>query len=295
MSKIHIQFSRFSAFYTPLIATMAGGFLDDEGLEYEWSKAANNDDAIAKLTDGTTHVAQSAVGVSIAQLARGETPAPRHFAQINEKDGFFISGRHADPDFEWAKLEGAEVLVDHGIQPLAMFKYACMKAGIDYGKLTVSNVGGGPDMEKAFRGGQGDYVVLQGPAPQNLEYEGVSHVVAEVGRPIGPLAFSSLAAMPEWLETDMAAAFTRAYAKTRVWLNETPADEIALKVGEYFPDIHASVLAKCVLAYQGLGNWSPHVEITEEALAVAQDVFVKAGMITKPYAYDLLCAKPPAH
>jgi NitT/TauT family transport system substrate-binding protein len=170
-----------------------------------------------------------------------------------------------------------------------------MKAGIDYGKLTVSNVGGGPDMEKAFRGGQGDYVVLQGPVPQNLEYEGVAYVVGEVGRPIGPLAFSSLAAMPEWLETDMAAAFTRAYAKTRVWLNETPADEIALKVGEYFPDIHASVLAKCVLAYQGLGNWTPHVEITEEALAVAQDVFVKAGMITEPYAYDLLCAKPPAH
>ena len=72
MTKINIQFSRFSAFYTPLIATMAGGFLTDEGLEYEWSKAANNDAALQNLADGTVDVAQSAVGVSLIQLARGD-------------------------------------------------------------------------------------------------------------------------------------------------------------------------------------------------------------------------------
>ena len=37
MAKINIQFTLFSAFYTPLIATMAGGFLKQEGLDYEWS------------------------------------------------------------------------------------------------------------------------------------------------------------------------------------------------------------------------------------------------------------------
>ena len=31
MSKINIQFTLFSAFYTPLIVTMAGGFLQREG------------------------------------------------------------------------------------------------------------------------------------------------------------------------------------------------------------------------------------------------------------------------
>ena len=30
---ISIQFSRFSAFYSPLIATIAGGFLKQEGFE----------------------------------------------------------------------------------------------------------------------------------------------------------------------------------------------------------------------------------------------------------------------
>lgn len=294
MTKINIQFSRFSAFYTPLIATMAGGFLTDEGLEYEWSKAANNDAALQNLADGTVDVAQSAVGVSLIQLARGGRPAARHFAQINELDGFFLAGRHVDPNFQWAQLEGADVLVDHGLQPMAMFKYACLKAGINFDKLNVIDAGGGADMEKAFRAGTGDYVHLQGPAPQNMEYEGVGYPVAEVGKPIGPCAFSSLAAMPAWLATDAAKAFTRAYTRTRVWINEVPADEVARKVAEFFPETHASVLAECIAAYQGLGNWVPRIEITEASLAVAQDVFQFAGHIKAHYPYDVLCAHPPA-
>ena len=30
--EINVQFTRFSAFYSPLIATIAGGFLTEEGL-----------------------------------------------------------------------------------------------------------------------------------------------------------------------------------------------------------------------------------------------------------------------
>ncbi|HUX26666.1 MAG TPA: hypothetical protein VMV87_18865 [Burkholderiales bacterium] len=36
---ISIQFTRFSAFYSPLIATIAGGFLAQEGLEPTYSIA----------------------------------------------------------------------------------------------------------------------------------------------------------------------------------------------------------------------------------------------------------------
>jgi len=38
--QISIQFTRFSAFYSPLIATIAGGFLKEEGLEPKHSTIA---------------------------------------------------------------------------------------------------------------------------------------------------------------------------------------------------------------------------------------------------------------
>ena len=58
-------------------------------------------------------------------LNKGETPAAVHFAQVNEMDGFFLTGREADPGFTWDKLEGAEVVMFKGGQPIAMLKYAC--------------------------------------------------------------------------------------------------------------------------------------------------------------------------
>ena len=78
-------------------------------------------------------------------------------------------------------------------QNLAMFKYVCHKAGIDFAKLKVIGVGGAEEMDKAFRDGKGQYVQQQGPFPGQLEADGVGQIVAQCGPKIGPVAFSSLA------------------------------------------------------------------------------------------------------
>jgi len=294
MAKIKIQFTLFSAFYTPLIATMAGGFLKQEGLDYEWSVSPAGVPAVDAITDGSAHVVQSAPSQAFNAIARGESEYPLHFAQVNEMDGFFITGREADADFSWQKLEGAEVVMFAGGQPNAMFRYACHQAGIDFNKIIAITPGGAADIDQAFRAGQGQYVQQQGPYPQQLAVDGVGSVVAQVGPLIGPCAFSSLAASREWLETDMARAFTRAYVNTRQYLNEAPASEIAAVEQSYFPDISAAALEQCIASYQQLGCWTPHVEITRPAFEVTLDVFEHIGGIPERYPYELVCAAPPA-
>jgi len=293
MEKINIQFTLFSAFYSPLISTMSGGFLKEEGLDPEWSVAPPGVSAIAALEDGTAHVIQSALSQGFNSLTRGETPLAVHFAQINEMDGFFITGREADPDFTWDKLEGAEVVMFKGGQPNAMFKYACHKAGINYDKIVPLTPGGAADIDTAFREGKGQYVQQQGPFPQQLEKDGLGHIVAQVGRQIGPCGFSSLAATREWLDGDMARAFVRAYKKTRIYMNEAPAAEIAHAEASYFPNIDEDVLAACIATYQQLGCWTPHVEITKSAYDVILDVFEYYGTLKERYAYEQVCAPPP--
>jgi len=295
MAKIKIQFTLFSAFYTPLIATMAGGFLKQEGLDYEWSVSPAGVPAVDAITDGSAHVVQSAPSQAFNAIARGESEYPLHFAQVNEMDGFFITGREADADFSWQKLEGAEVVMFGGGQPNAMLRYACHQAGIDFNKIIAITPGGAADIDQAFRAGQGQYVQQQGPYPQQLAVDGVGSVIAQVGPQIGPCAFSSLAASREWLETDMARAFTRAYANTRQYLNEAPASEIAAVEQSYFPDISAAALEQCIASYQQLGCWTPHVEITRPAFEVTLDVFEHIGSIPERYAYELVCATPPVN
>ena len=293
MTPIHIQFTRFSAFYSPLISTMSGGFLAAEGLEASHSIAPAGKSAIDALVAGTAQVAQSALSQGLTSLEKGEQPAAVHFAQINEKDGFFLTARDPDPDFRWHKLVGRKVLVDHGGQPLAMFKFACHKMGLDFAAIDAVDAGNGAEMDAAFRAGEGDYIHQQGPAPQQLEQDGVGHIVASVGDAIGPCGFSSLAATREWLETDMAKAFMRAYRKTRRYMNETSAEEIAAAEASFFPDTHREVLARTIAAYQKLGCWTPHVEITPAAYEVTLDVFAHVGRLSQRHPYEAVCAAPP--
>lgn len=294
MEKINIQFTLFSAFYSPLISTMSGGFLKEEGLDPEWSVAPPGVSAIVALEEGSAHVIQSALSQGFTSLGKGETPKAVHFAQINEMDGFFLTGREADPDFSWDKLEGAEVVMFKGGQPNAMFKYACHKAGIDYDKIIPITSGGAADIDKAFRDGQGAYVQQQGPFPQQLEKDGIGHVVGQVGPQIGPCGFSSLASTREWLESDMAKAFVRAYKKTRAYMTEEFAAEIAKAEKSYFPNTDEDVLADCIATYQKLGCWTPHVEITKPAYEVILDVFEHYGTLKERYAYEQVCALPPS-
>jgi len=123
---------------------------------------------------------------------------------------------------------------------------------------------------------------------------GVGHVVAQVGPVIGPCGFSSLAATREWLKTDMAKAFVRAYRKTRLYMNETPAAAIARAEKPYFPDVDEEVLADCIATYQKLGCWTPHVDITRAAYEKTLDVFEYNGQLKQRYRYEQVCAAPPA-
>jgi NitT/TauT family transport system substrate-binding protein len=137
-------------------------------------------------------------------------------------------------------------------------------------------------------------VQQQGPYPQQLQADGVGHVVAQVGKLIGPCGFSSLAARPDWLATNMARAFMRAYRKTRLYMNQTGAAEIARAQKPYFPETDEKVLADCIGTYQALGTWTPHVEITKAAYEKTLDIFQYCGLVKQRYAYEKVCAQPPA-
>ena len=88
--EIRIEFTRFSAFYSPLIATMAGGFLKAEGLEAKHSVSAPGKSAIAGLLDGSVHVAQSAPSQGFTPLEQGKTAAGPAF-RPDQREGRVLS------------------------------------------------------------------------------------------------------------------------------------------------------------------------------------------------------------
>ena len=96
---LRIIVSRHSAFYSPLISTIAGGFLADQGIEATYGVLQPGQRSHALLREGEVDVMQSAVGSNWGPMEKGETGLPVHFAQINRRDGFFSRRQRAGPGF----------------------------------------------------------------------------------------------------------------------------------------------------------------------------------------------------
>src|SRR5262245_52593536 len=160
--QLRIMVYRHSVFYSPLIATIAGGFLKEEGLEATYFQKPRQRNHYDMFRQGEVDIMQDAVSTSWDPLSKGIRDIPVHFAQINQRDGFFITGREVRHHFHWKQLEGAQLLADHAQQPFAMLKYALHLKQIDVKHVQMIDVGGPDAMEKAFREGRGDFVHLQG-------------------------------------------------------------------------------------------------------------------------------------
>ena len=293
MTVLRVMASRHSAFYSPLLGTIAGGFLQEEGFDPVYTPLPAGKTVAQLLTAGEIDVAQSAVSSSWGALEQGQQPPTVHFAQINERDGFLIAARRPDPAFSWDKLRSGAFMFVHGGQPQAMLAYAMHTRGVDLKQVQGVNVGASESMMAAWRQGQGDYFHEQGPYPQQLEHEQVAHIVASVGEVIGPVAFSSLTATREWLQRLEAKRFMRAYRKAREWVNTASAAEIARAEQEFFPQVDQRALTATIAFYQRLGNWNPPVTISRATYEVALDVFLHSRLITRRHPYEQVVVPPP--
>jgi NitT/TauT family transport system substrate-binding protein len=293
MTTLRIMVSRHSAFYSPLLASFAAGFLEQEGLQASYHVLPAGRSVGEFLAAGEIEVAQSAVSYSWSVLEKGGQPPAVHFAQINERDGFFIASRRPDPAFSFDKLLQGKLMYVHGGQPAAMLRYALHKRGVDLSRVEVVNAGNTEQMLSAFRSGQGDYFHEQGPYPQQLEQEGVAQVVASVGEAIGPVAFSTLAATRTWLRRPEAPKFMRAYRKSRAWVRSGPAPDVARSLQALFPSSAPAALVRAIEAYQRLGCWDGEPAIDPAHYEVALDVFEHAGAISRRHPYADMVVPPP--
>ena len=294
MTKLNIMASRHSAFYSPMICTIAGGFLEKEGLSGEYHVVEPGGVSGMAVAEGRMDVAQAAVSASWGPLDKGSKAPFAHFAQINRYDGFFIAGREADSDFSWNKLLSGKFLHVHGGQPEAMLRYGAYKLGINISDVDDIESSGGDEMMSQWRNGEGDYFHEQGAFPQQLEHDDQAHIVGSVGEAVGPVAFSSLVGRWDWLETDDAKRFAAAFRASREWVNTADPAEIAKAEASFFPDMAESAIAAAVGAYQKLRTWSCGITIEPALYEAALDVFEHSNMVGSRHAYDDVVVAPPA-
>ena len=285
MTHLKIMVSRHSAFYSPLIATISGNFLDQYGISASYH-IADKGNTIEEVGNGNMDIGQAAVSGSWSYLENIQKPPITHFAQINSYDGFFILGRKELDFFSWDEITKGKFLFVHGGQPEAMLRYALSKKGIDLDRVDKIFSNGGDEMMKQWDDGIADFFHEQGAYPQQLEYENKGKILGSVGQVIGPVAFSSLICNWDWVRSDIYYKFIEAYAKAREWVNTAEPFEVAEIERDYFPNISIESISKAIEFYQKLGTWDKDIKIEPELYEKALDVFEFSNLIKSRYDYD---------
>ena len=285
MTHLKIMVSRHSAFYSPLIATISGNFLDQYGISASYH-IADKGNTIEEVGNGNMDIGQAAVSGSWSYLENMQKPPVTHFAQINSYDGFFILGRKELDFFSWNEITKGKFLFVHGGQPEAMLRYALSKKGIDLDRVDKIFSNGGDEMMKQWDDGIADFFHEQGAYPQQLEYEYKGKILGSVGEVIGPVAFSSLISRWDWVRSDIYYKFIEAYAKAREWVNTAEPFEVAEIEKDYFPNISIESISKAIEFYQKLGTWDKDIKIEPELYEKALDVFEFSNLIKSRYDYD---------
>lgn len=293
MITVKVMVSRHSAFYSPLIAGIAGGFFEAEGFAPTYAVAPTGRNVAQFIESGEADVVQSAVSASWMLLEKGQMPPLVHFAQINQRDGFLIAGRGKQRNFSFADLLKGDFMFVHGGQPQAMLAYALHLKGLDIADVQAANAGNTEKMMAAFRSGEGQWFHEQAPYPQQLEFEGHARIVASVGEVIGPVAFSSLAASPAWLEKKESRLFMRAYRMARHWVQRAPPEEVAGMEQRFFQAIDREALTSAIAFYQKLGCWAGTVTIERDHYETALDIFTHSKLITKRHRYEQVVVGAP--
>ena len=289
-----------SIFYTPIYVSVAGGFLEREGLDVQFSTCPPQfPHPLSALHNDAADIVQSGIMRSIIASDWGAETVPQHFAKINSRDGFFILGRGPRPNplsegegsyrFDWESLRGSRVIpVGFSPMPWASFQYALRRHGLEPSDLDLLTGLSLNDATAAFREGRAEFVHVAEPVVQQLIADGAGHLLTALGPENGHLAYSSFAATHRLLgeRAETAHRFTGGFARALHWLSSAEPEESAEAVSEFFPGTSVDVLAASIARYQEQEQWPVNPILGKPEYENLHDILLAAGMCRERHAYE---------
>ena len=287
MKTINLTASRHAVFYSPLIALVSQGFLENEGLKGEYHIPNPGINVYEKISNGEIDFAQSAVSQSWNFIEKNIRSSIKHFALINSFDGFFINSKNKE-EFEWEDLYKGPFYYVRGGQPEAMLKYALDKKNIDINKIKLvsKNPLNTKEMYDLFSQGNSGFFHEQGSYPHQLQLDGHGKIVASIGDIIGPVAFSTLCAEEKTIKSDIGKKISDAFKKSKKWVQNSDSMDVAKSVHSYFNDFELDSVSNAIKDYQKLGTWDSDTKISDIEYQKAIEVFQFSNLISKNYSKD---------
>jgi len=277
-----------SIFYAPQFVALYGGHFAGEDLDVEVRTAGGGTTTTGALIDGHAEIALGGIMRSLDVADRGGPWLP-HFAQVNQRNGFFLLSRAPRPTFTWADLVGTTIVsFAEAPTPWQCMLTVLRRHGVDPATVRIERTRPLAEALAAFRDGHGDFFETGQPLTEQLIAEGAAHLVASMGDATGPVPFSSYMTTGRFLGEgrDVLLRFTRALARAQRWMAGVDGKQIADVIAPAFPNIASDVRHRAVARYLGQDTWARDPMLDRPGYEYLQAILLDGGFITRPHRYE---------
>ena len=285
---IRINEVTHSVFYAPLYLAEALGYFKDEGIEIELTNGGGADATMTAVVSGNADVGFCGPEAALYVNLGGSKDSPKVFGQLTKRDGSFLVGRTAEPDFEWSNLAGKEILAGRrGGVPAMTFEYVIKTQMVD---CTLNYDVEFSTMTAAFEGGVGDYCTMFEPVASEYQKKGKGFIVASVGQESGEIPYTCFAAKESYIKNnpEKIDGLLRAVTRAVKYVNETDSDTVAELLVPYFTGTGKESLKDSVDSYKSIDAWVTNMAMKESAFNKLQDVIELAGELEKRVDFSSL-------
>jgi len=277
-----------SIFYAPQFVALYGRHFADEELEVAVVTAHPGRSTTAALIDGHAEIALGGIMRSLDVADRGG-PFLVHFAEVNQRNGFFLLARGPRPRFTWSELVGKTVIsFAEAPTPWQCMLTVLRRHGVDPASVRIERTLPLAEALAAFKSGHGDFFETGQPFTEELLADGTAYLAASMGDATGPVPFSSYMTTDRFLrdERGVVRRFTRALVRAQRWIAAADAKQIAELIAPAFADIAPEIRRRAVARYLAHDTWSRTPIISRAGYEYLETILVDGGFITRRHRYE---------
>jgi len=292
LTKVRVNEVTHSVFYAPMYIAINEGFFKEEGIDLQLTTGQGADKVMTALLSGQADIGFMGPESTIYVYNQGKDDYPVTFAQLTKRDGSFLVGRNADPNFSWEKVKGKTIIGGRqGGVPEMTLEYVLKNNGLLPGKdvNVLTNIQFAL-MAGAFTGGTGDFVTLFEPVAATLEKSKIGHVLKSIGQESGEIPYTVFTAKKSFIEKNdkLIQRFTNAIYRGQLWAATHTPEQIAKAIKPSFPDADEKILQTVAKRYQEIDAWAKNPILSKQSFDRLQDVIQMAGELEKRAPYEKL-------
>lgn len=274
--------------YYPEFVARALGFYEALNLDVVVDVFGNGPVVPRNIAAGTGDIGLG--GIWLPMLYRGRVESFYPFAQLCDRYSGVVLARQPMDSFSWSDLEGQIVLSTAGAPNTYTILHGILRRnGVDGSTVRLIADFVNEEASNLFRGGFGDFYILQPPASTLLIDEGVAFPVKEVSE-VGQIPWSIFYAKQPFLDRadNVAGRFALSIQQALDWVHTHDPEEAPEVWEQYFKSMTFSQFVAAARASKQQGIWAESIEISPPGYAAWHDMILESRLIEQPMPYSEL-------